>query len=594
MVGGTVPSSRVQRPVGLDLGQPFAPSLYAILPADMMNEWNRLSLSDPVSLCATFARLPRERVVELSRHADRSGTGLVRTLVEREGVAEAELLSFLGQELGYEVLEAGVAVPEEGVRALVPASLAFEHAVVPLREEEGSLHLGTSDPFGWRGWDELSQLLGRDLVRVLVPSAEVQRLLKGGYGLGAETIERLVVEGETEEGRLSAGATDLSDERAANEPTVVNLVNRILGGAIEAGATDVHFEPFDRKYRVRYRVDGLLEDVALPASVRQLKVAMVSRLKIMSSLDITEKRLPQDGRARVSLRGQEYDLRVSVLPGVHGEAVNLRLQSRSMIQVELEGLGFAAREREQIAMLLDRPHGLILVTGPTGSGKTTTLYTCLSRINKPETKIITIEDPVESYLDDVLQLQVHEEIGYGFGRALRSMLRHDPDVMLIGEIRDRETADITIRSALTGHLVFATLHTNDAAGAVSRLLDIGVEPFLVASSLSGIVAQRLVRKLCTNCKRPPEEAPRDGDTGSSWTAPGCEKCRQTGYRGRSVVAEVLPIGAKMRSLVQERASADDIRRLAEKEGMRTLRQSAILAAAEGITSEAEALRVTAE
>ena len=260
-----------------------------------------------------------------------------------------------------------------------------------------------------------------------------------------------------------------------------------------------------------------------------------------------------------------------------------------MIQLELEGLGFAAREREQIAMLLDRPHGLVLVTGPTGSGKTTTLYTCLSRINKPETKIITIEDPVESYLDDVLQLQVHEEIGYGFGRALRSMLRHDPDVMLIGEIRDRETADITIRSALTGHLVFATLHTNDAAGAVSRLLDIGVEPFLVASSLSGIVAQRLVRKLCTQCKRPPE---RDGAGG--WTAPGCEKCRQTGYRGRSVVAEVLPVGVRMRELIQERASADAVRAAATEEGMRTLRANALRAAEAGITSEAEALRVTAE
>ena len=362
------------------------------------------------------------------------------------------------------------------------------------------------------------------------------------------------------------GTTDLDEQQAANEPTVVNLVNQILSEAIIAGATDVHFEPFESKFRVRYRIDGILEDVAVPASVHQLRQAVISRVKIMSNLDISEKRLPQDGRAQVSSLDREYDLRISVLPGVFGEAVVIRIQNRHVVKLELDQLGYDEVDRKTIWELINRPHGLVLVTGPTGSGKTTTLYTCLSTIRSPATKIITIEDPVEYWMEDIVQMQVHEVIGFTFARALRGMLRHDPDIMLVGEIRDRETADIGIRSSLTGHLVFATLHTNDAATAVTRMIDIGVESFLLASSLCGVLAQRLVRRLCPHCRKSLDlkkvENGRLVMMQAAFTpdqlaclklGAGCERCRFTGFRGRIAIAEILVLDPEIRALVQERA-----------------------------------------
>jgi type II secretory ATPase GspE/PulE/Tfp pilus assembly ATPase PilB-like protein len=443
-------------------------------------------------------------------------------------------------------------------------------------------------------------------------------MLRASYGIGADTVQRLLAGRDGKDGHPAAGAgngaatatattTDLSnEEQAANEPTVVNLVNQVLTEAIRAGATDIHFEPFDGRYRVRYRVDGMLEDVSMPVSVNVLRLALVSRVKIMCNLDITEKRLPQDGRCQVALGGRDYDLRVSILPGVCGEGVNIRLQSRQMVRLDLEALGFEPDEQGKIARLVSRPHGLVLVTGPTGSGKTTTLYTCLGRINTPAVKIITIEDPVEYRTENILQMQVHEEIGFSFGRALRSMLRHDPDVMLVGEIRDRDTADIAIRSSLTGHLVFATLHTNDAASAFTRLIDIGVEPFLVASSAIGVIAQRLMRKVCDRCAQPvPAESlgglERDLLRGDQPLAGNtiregrrCEHCRFTGYRGRTVISEVLPVTPEVRRLVQERQPSEQIREQARREGMRTLRQSALEAVRSGRTTAAEAIRVTQE
>ncbi|MAX23899.1 MAG: type II secretion system protein GspE [Phycisphaeraceae bacterium] len=474
-------------------------------------------------------------------------------------------------------------------------SVAIRYGVMPIAENEGELQLACSDLIDWNVWDELEHILDCKLLKVHAAQETITQMHKMYYGLGAETVERLTNNNDLSENEqlqvTSAKATNLTDDESANEPTVVNLVNRIISEAITSNATDIHFEPFDSKYRVRYRVDGMLEDVSIPQSVKKLKSALVSRIKIMANLDITEKRLPQDGRARVTLKGVEYDLRISILPGVYGEAINIRLQSRQMVKLELSGLGFQPDEQSKVDELINRPHGLVLVTGPTGSGKTTTLYTCLSKINKPDTKIITIEDPVEYWMDDILQMQVHEEIGFDFARALRSMLRHDPDVMLIGEIRDRETADITIRSALTGHLVFATLHTNDSASAVSRLLDIGIEPFLAASSISGVIAQRLVRKICPNCKQP-VEADELNDVSESWTGKGCEACRYTGCKGRSVIAEILPVSSAVRTMIQQREPADRIKEQAVQEGMNTLRNSALQAVKEGRISMAEMLRVT--
>ena len=387
---------------------------------------------------------------------------------------------------------------------------------------------------------------------------------------------------------------------------MVNLVNRILAEAIRANATDIHFEPYEDKYRVRYRIDGMLDDVSMPISMRMLKLAMVSRIKIMSHLDITQKRLPQDGRCHVSLAGRDYDLRLSILPGVYGEAVVIRLQSRDMVRLDLETLGFEPEETRKVAALVAKPYGLVLVTGPTGSGKTTTLYSCLNRISSPDKKIITIEDPVEYWMDNILQMQVHERIGFSFARALRGMLRHDPDVMLVGEIRDRETADIAVRSALTGHLVFATLHTNDAAGAVTRLVDIGIEPFLVASSVQGILAQRLVRQVCVECATELDTHSLDEfetkflakerllESTALRHGQGCEQCRFTGYRGRTAIGEVLTVSKDIRQLIQEEAPVEAIKQKACEEGMRTLREISLLGLKAGKTTLLEVLRVTQE
>ncbi len=552
-----------------------------------------LVIHDEATLCAKACGMEPARVNELAGFARERGLSLVRTIVERGGVDEAALMKGLAEQLGVSHQNEAIQV-DDAVLSAVSATLATRHHVIPLGwTPDGRLRLGCAEPFNWRQWDELTQLLDSPIEKVLCPHAVIDRMLTTHYGLGADTVERLVGDRQEAVQTIDAVSTDLSEEQAANEPTVVNLVNRILAEAIRAGATDIHFEPYDSRYRVRYRIDGMLEEVSMPVSVKLLKLALVSRIKIMANLDITEKRLPQDGRAQVSLSGQSYDLRVSVLPGVFGEAVNIRLQTRSMVTLRLEDLGFEQSERIKIEKLIQQPHGLVLVTGPTGSGKTTTLYTCLGQINKPDTKIITVEDPVEYWTENILQMQVKEEVGFTFARALRSILRHDPDVVLVGEIRDRETAEIAIRASLTGHLVFATLHTNDAASAVTRLIDIGIEPFLVSSSVSGIIAQRLARNVCPHCKRQ-VEAQGLADLPVSWLGAGCERCRFTGYRGRTAVAEVLQVTPPIRELIQQRHTADRIKEAAIEEGMRTLRDAAVEAVRTGRTSVAEMVRVTME
>lgn len=563
-------------------------------PVHVGTAFSGLIIQDEATLCANACGLELNRVRELEGFARERRESLVHVLVERGGVNERHLLEGIAEALGLDFIGEPQRISAD-VLAAVPASLAIRHHAMPVGQGIGGrIRMACSVPFGWQDGDELSQILKRPLEKVLCPQSVIERMLTENYGLGADTVERLVADRVDEEVRVvGAGNTDLSEEQAANEPTVVNLVNRILTEAIRAGATDIHFEPYDSKYRVRYRIDGILEDVSIPVSVKLLKLALVSRIKIMADLDITEKRVPQDGRAQVTLAGQGYDLRISILPGVYGEAVNIRLQNRQMVQFDLERLGFAASERAKIEHLIQQPHGLVLVTGPTGSGKTTTLYTCLSQINKPGTKIITVEDPVEYWMEDILQLQVYEEVGFSFARALRSMLRHDPDVMLVGEIRDRETADIAIRASLTGHQVFATLHTNDAASAITRLIDIGVEPFLVASSVSGIIAQRLVRKICPACKRETSIETLPG-VQALWEGEGCDKCRFTGYRGRSAVAETLLVSPELREMIQQRATADRIKEIAVREGMNTLRERAIDAVKSGQTTSAEMLRVTLE
>ena len=555
-------------------------------------------------LCQAASGLSEDRIAELERYASEKEVSLLTVLVEREGLDEVQLLGEIASRMNVPFAAKDISPTNEAI-AMVSPRLAVAYRVMPIDIVEGELRVATADPFDWVRWDEFLQVIGRPSRRVLCPGKVVDHLLKSHYGLGADTVDHLI--GAKADGELTLeikdASTDLTAEDIANEPTVVNFVNKIVAEAISTDATDIHFEPYDSKYRVRYRIDGVLENVPVPISVRQLKAAIVSRIKIMAHLDITEKRLPQDGRAKVTLAGFDYDLRISVLPGVFGEAVNIRIQRRQMVKLDLENLGFHSQQREQVDRLITRPHGLILVTGPTGSGKTTTLYTCLQKINNDDTKIITVEDPVEYWMEDILQMQVHDEIGFTFAAALRGVLRHDPDVLLVGEIRDRETADIAIRASLTGHLVFATLHTNDASSAVTRLLDIGIEPFLAASSINGILAQRLVRNVCTHCKEvqapetyePYEQALLDREGLSEvhmYYGKGCDKCRFTGYRGRSAIGEVLLLNPAIRAMVQQRQPAEIIKRQALEDGMQSLQIGALRAAKQGVTTIAEVLRVT--
>jgi general secretion pathway protein E len=384
----------------------------------------------------------------------------------------------------------------------------------------------------------------------------------------------------------------------ASEAPVIRLVNRMIERAVEQRASDIHIEPFEGRLRVRYRVDGMLGETEAPAE--KLAAAIVSRIKIMARLNIAERRLPQDGRIKVVVRGKEFDLRISTTPSLHGESVVMRILDRDGAVLDFKALGFRDDTLKSYLSALERPHGILLVTGPTGSGKTTTLYTSLIRLNSPERKILTVEDPVEYQLDGVLQIQVKPEIDLTFARALRSFLRQDPDILMIGEIRDLETAQIGVQAALTGHLVLSTLHTNDAAGAIARLMDMGVPDYLLTSTINGVAAQRLVRKLCPDCREasePDAELLARLDAGDNpprvlYHAKGCDHCKGTGYAGRAALVEVLVMDDALRRLVLQRADAREIEKAAVEGGMRTLYQDGLLKAAAGVTSIEEVLRVT--
>jgi len=483
--------------------------------------------------------------------------------------------------------------------AAVPPSLAAYYRIVPVSADDGRIVIATDDPFNEHLADELRLLLDREVILVLAPSEAIQRAVRRHYGVGADTVERMTRQGAPA-GEEEVGGGDLADETAAHDASVIRLLNQILMDAVEQRATDIHFEPYENELRVRYRIDGVLRDAGVPASARHFRHALVSRAKIMSNLDIAEHRLPQDGRAQIQLAGRTYDLRISILPTPYGEALNARILSRGTEIDTLDKLGFEGRDLELLLELIRKPHGIILVTGPTGSGKTTTLYTILKQINSPETKILTVEDPIEYRMKGITQMQVNPEIGFTFARALRSMLRHDPDVMLIGETRDYETAEITIRTALTGHLVFSTLHTNDAPTAMNRLIDMGVEPFLIASSVEGVLAQRLVRVICPHCKQ--WEAPDVGlleELGAEAAGieriargTGCPACRFTGFRGRTCITELMVMDSHLRAMVAARCHADELRREAVRRGMQSLRASGIEKVKQAVTTITEVLRVT--
>ncbi len=523
-------------------------------------------------------------------------------LLKAAPAAEDAILTALSEEFGVPRVDLEQNPPSKEFLALFPTRILMTHGLVPLREEDGTVLVAGSKIFDLGGLDELRLAVGRDVRGVLASASEINRCLKQLLGVGADTLQTLVSE-SSDAGVEVVDQDDGEDvdlSEAAQDASIIKFVNQILSEAIDRRATDVHFEPFETALRVRYRVDGVLQEANISQEVRQFQPAIVSRLKILSHLDIAEKRLPQDGRIKLKVAGREVDVRVSVIPMLHGEAVVLRLLDRGAMLLGMEHLGMSDNDRAIFEKVLELPHGIVLVTGPTGSGKTTTLYAGLSRINDIERKIITIEDPIEYHLHGINQIQVSTKTGLSFARGLRSILRHDPDVVLIGEIRDEETADIAVQASLTGHLVFSTLHTNDAPGAVTRLVDMGIEPYLVASSLEMVLAQRLVRIICPNCReeiKPADIAAMCEELGTDppwrlFRGAGCRQCQGTGYRGRMGVFELMPVTEEIRGMILNRASARDIRMAAAKLGMRSLREDGWRLVAAGKTTLEEVLRAT--
>lgn len=551
--------------------------------------------------------LDEARLAKARQDAASRGIALAEALVQTGAATADAVYRALAEfcELRF-VAPSKMDVPQELV-AKVPARFATHYNFVPVQERNGTIVIAVSDPLNHQLIDDIRLVLKKQRIEVVVATPEeIARATKALYGVGADTVERILSESDAQASVVSldnAGAgTDLGDENL--DASIIKFVNELFAEAIRTGATDIHLEPFEDQLRLRYRIDGILHGVPTPPSIRGFHPAIVSRIKIMANLNIAEKRLPQDGKIRASLGDEQFDLRVSVLPTPHGETVNLRILNRSSMFMTLEQLGFTAQDLELFNTFLVRPHGMILVTGPTGSGKTTTLYAALSKLNKLEHKIITIEDPIEYQLKGITQMQTVPQIGFDFSTALRSMLRHDPDVMLVGEIRDYETAEMAIRSSLTGHLVFSTLHTNDAAGAVTRLTDMGVEPFLIASTMIASVAQRLVRCVCNYCAEEykPDAAdfaqlgqsPSDAKNATFRRGRGCDACRNTGYHGRIAIYEMLPFSHEIKEMTIRREPSTHIKRKAVELGMRTLRNVGWQRVCEGRTTFEEVVRVTAE
>ncbi|GDY23195.1 general secretion pathway protein GspE [Verrucomicrobiota bacterium] len=512
---------------------------------------------------------------------------------------EEEILRWLAKEYDVPFTALDDVEPDKQVLSLFPARLLLKDELLPLRRVGDTVEVATARLFATHALDSLKTITGLRLRPVLAPTEAIQREMKKRLGVGADTIDTLgeeaplqVVSDDNEEN------TDL--DSAAEDASIIRFVNQVLRDAIELRASDIHLEPFEHELRIRYRIDGVLQDVPVPAQIKRFQPAIVSRVKILSHLNIAEKRLPQDGRIKIRLDDAEVDIRVSVIPMLHGEAVVMRLLRQNSTLRGMAQLGFDGRELKSFRRVLALPHGIILVTGPTGSGKTSTLYTALNEINDDVRKIITIEDPIEYQLRGINQIQVSEKSGLTFARGLRAILRHDPDVLLIGEIRDQETARIAVQASLTGHLVFSTLHTNDAPGALTRLVDMGVEPYLVASSLEAVLAQRLVRVLCTHCRQvdpsPTTAALKaqlnfPADT-QIFRAVGCRECRNTGYHGRRGIFEWMDSNNEIRQLILKNSSSDKIRDAARRAGMRTLSEDGWRLVREGITTPEEVLRVT--
>ena len=535
---------------------------------------------------------------EIQSRATLTGVALDHLLLSEKLVDETVLLTEIAPLCGIPFRNISDFRIDQATADRVSSKVALRYGIMPIVYHEGILTLATSRVPALATVDGLRMVLDAALEWVLCTDADVRMTMTHFYGLGAETVDQLIA--EAEEIDADEDTTDIADR--TEETGMVRFINMIIAEAIRMDVTDIHIEPFESTLRLRYRIDGILQEIPLPKGVERLRRSVSSAVKIMASLDIAERRKPHDGRIKVRFDDHDYDLRVSVLPSTHGETCCLRILNRSSTSVSLDSLGISRNQLPKIEKLTELPHGVMLLTGPTGSGKTTTLYAILARLNKAGVKIITVEDPVEYQMFGISQIQVHSKIDLTFANILRSILRHDPDVILIGEIRDSETADIAVRSSLTGHLVLSTLHTNDAPSAITRLDDMGVEPYLIASCVEGIIAQRLVRRVCSKCTdiiQPPDTVVQEiaraypdmvGQAKFS-LGHGCPNCSFTGYRGRTAITEVMVLTDALRALVVGRQPANIIKSEALKEGMVTLRQDGWLRVLEGRTSVDEVMRV---
>jgi general secretion pathway protein E/type IV pilus assembly protein PilB len=579
-----------------------------------MNEFSRKMTGPGVDLLSSLLEervLSDEQAEQVRRRVQRTGLSPQKALVDLGYASQNVVYRHLAgcHSLRFATLE-GDAVDPAAIGKM-PVKVALHYHCMPMKIHNGILTVAFAEPLSIRSRENMRLLLGLRVDPVIAAPVAIRHALKEHYGLGAETVMQLRQDWAFQK-RVDTAVTydEVSGQNLQDEDkesaSIIHLVNQILLEALALNATDVHLEPFPQNLRLRYRIDGMLRDIPTPPGMRELHEAIVTRMKVMSNLNIAEKRLPHDGRIRVHIGDENFDLRVSILPTRFGETLCLRILNRKAIFMELLPLGFNPRQLAIFSDLIDLPHGLILITGPTGSGKTTTLYAALAKVRNasPERKIVTVEDPVEYELEGVSQIQIRSEIGLTFASGLRSILRHDPDIILVGEIRDAETADIAIRSALTGHLVLSTLHTNDSVGAVTRLLEMGVEPFLVASSLGASLAQRLVRRVCPHCKEAVPEIPAEiaremarslalePEQLRASRGRGCLECSHTGYLGRVAVLEIFLLDEEIEELVSRRASTRELRLAARNSGMRTLRDAGWEKVQAGVTSIEEVTRIT--
>lgn len=536
----------------------------------------------------------------LAEH-EHTGNSLVKILIHKRLIGEENLLQFLSRQLNIPF----VRIQEEGIDdeliKKIPAKFVTHYNFMPINQKKGVLRVAINDPLDILMLDEIKSFLSQEIEPVIAAQKDILQSIKIFYGLGAETLEKMVNEAPVDLEVLTSGKDeDIKDESI--DPSVIKFLNEVMVDAIKQRSTDIHLEPFEDELRIRYRIDGVLYEVACPPSIKHFQSSIASRVKVMASLDITEKRRPQDGRIKIRMGEEIFDLRISILPTPFGESIGIRILSRGSPLIGLKQLGLAQDALDVLEKAIGNPHGIILVSGPTGSGKTTTLYACLNKINSAERKILTVEDPIEYQLKGITQMQVETKIDFTFANALRSMLRHDPNVMMVGEIRDTETAELAVRTALTGHLVFSTLHTNDASGAITRLQDMRVDSFLVSSSVILIIAQRLVRLICPGCKKefmPASEFLNAFGLNNKpdikfYHGSGCEACRFTGYKGRTGIFEVLAINDEIRDMILKKVPSHLIQQKAVTLGMKTLREAGLDKVKQAVTTLEEVLRVTQE